>query len=501
MKNISNYLSKIPVADWFWTGAALVFIISLLLFFEIATRRWGWNRTGSRKAVHLIVGLLICTTPLIFSSKVPLIILSFLFITINLWAIKTRHLTGIHPNDQSYGTVFYPISILILDILFWPAHMMIFVLSTSIMVIADTMAALIGNNYASRFYIIYEEKKSIPGTITMYITSVILLLAGVQIFIANRLLDNVLLALLVGAIATAAELISKKGSDNFSVPLLVALFLYGFLGPAATVIHWQLIIGILLAALIAGLSYRWHFLKLNGAVITFLLGAVIFGFGGIKYTIPVLAFFIFSSLLSKAGKHKKMELESSFEKSGVRDLSQVLANGGMAGILVILIFIFQRNDWYPQYLAGLAVATADTWATELGVFSRSKPRMITTFEQVAAGVSGAISLLGSLAAVAGSCFILLSGLYFLRAAGQSSLDIIVIIIGSGVLGSFIDSFIGATIQAQYRCRICHKSTEKRIHCQQEAHLVRGNVFITNDLVNFISIMVGTMICFIMMVYV
>ncbi len=498
MKNILQNVLSIPVSDWFWTAAALLFISGLLIFIELATKKWGWDRTISRKAVHLIVGLSICSAPWIFVSKIPLIILSSLFIVINYWAIRTRHLTGIHLNDQSYGTVYYPISILLLDILLWPAYKILFVLAALIMVVADAMAALVGNNFASKFYVFYEERKSIPGSITMFITSVILLFAGTQLLIVQNLGQNLLLAILVGIVVTAAELISRRGSDNLSVPLIAALFLYGFLGPAAEGMRLQLSLGIILAGMVAMVSYRFHFLKMNGAVVTFLLGSIIFGFGGIKYTIPILVFFILSSLLSRVGRRRKTEMESSFEKSGVRDMSQVLANGGIAGILMIFIFILQRDDWYPVYLVAVAAATADTWATEIGIFSRSRPRLITNFKQVAAGYSGAISILGSLAAVCGSTVILLAGLYFLRDFGQWQAAIIWSVIGCGVLGSFIDSYIGATVQAQYQCKLCHKSTEKRIHCQQQAHLVSGKAWLNNDWVNFLSIAAATIISFILL---
>ena len=498
MKNILQNVLSIPVSDWFWTAAALLFIIGLLIFIELATKKWGWDRTISRKAVHLIVGLSICSAPWIFVSKVPLIILSSLFIAINYWAIRTRHLTGIHLNDQSYGTVYYPISILVLDVLLWPAYKILFVLAALIMVVADAMAALVGNNFASKFYVFYEERKSIPGSSTMFITSVILLFAGTQLLIVRNLGQNLLLAILVGIVVTAAELISRRGSDNLSVPLIAAIFLYGFLGPAAEVMRMQLSLGIILAGMVALVSYRLRFLKLNGAVVTFLLGSIIFGFGGIKYTVPILVFFILSSLLSKAGRVRKAEMESSFEKSGVRDMYQVLANGGVAGIMMILIFILQRDDWYPVYLVAVAAATADTWATEIGIFSWSKPRLITNFKQVAAGYSGAISILGSLAAVCGSAVILLAGLYFLRDSGQMQARIIWSVIGCAVLGSFIDSFIGATVQAQYQCKLCQKRTEKKMHCQQQAQLVSGKAWLNNDWVNFLSIAAATIINFILL---
>ena len=442
------------------------------------------------------MGLLICTTPLLFITHIPIILLSLLFVSIDWWAIKTRHLTGIHPNTKSYGTVFYPIAILILVLLLWSNYKIIFVLATLIMVIADAMAALVGNNYATKFYIFYEEQKSIPGSITMFATTGLLLFASIQFFGDNRMLDNLSVAVLIGVVATAAELISKKGSDNLSVPLIAALFLYGFLGEPSETIRFQLTLGIILAALVAAVSYQMCFLKMNGAVVAFLLGSIIFGFGGLKYTVPILLFFVLSSVLSKTGRRKKSELEQSFEKSGVRDMYQVLANGGIPGILMILIFLLQREDWYPIYLVAIAAATADTWATEIGVFSRHKPHLITNFKTTAPGTSGAISILGSLAAVMGSLIILLSGQIFMPESGTFKLVFFLSLVLCGVLGSFIDSIMGATIQAQYKCRSCQKNTEKMIHCQQSSILIRGHVLINNDLVNFLSIAAAVVISFV-----
>jgi uncharacterized protein (TIGR00297 family) len=496
LKASGVYVTQIPSSDWYWTGITLVSIFGLLIFIEIATRRWGWNRTVTRKSVHLLVGLLICITPFIFSSKVPLTILSVLFVGINWWAIKTHHLTGIHPDNQSYGTVFYPVAILILTQILWPEYKIIFILSTLLLVIADAMAALIGNNFASTYYVLYEERKSIPGSATMFGVSVILLFTGSQMFISSaHFAGNLLMAVLVGLVATGAELLSKKGSDNVSVPLITALFLYGFVGAHGQNVQTQLAAGIILALLTAALSYRFHFLKLNGAIVTFMLGSIIFGFGGLQYTVPILVFFILSSLVSKTGKQKKKELAGSFEKSDIRDMYQVLANGGMAGILVVLIFVVQQNTWYPYYLVAVAVATADTWATELGIFSRSMPRLITNFRQVPSGYSGAVSFLGSIAAAGGSLIILISGLYFLNRSGQSTSPVVFTVLFFGFTGSFIDSVLGATVQAQYRCTVCQKNTEKRIHCQHEAQLIRGYAWLTNDWINFLSIFLATLLSF------
>ena len=57
---------------------------------------------------------------------------------------------------------------------------------------------------------------------------------------------------------------------------------------------------------------------------------------------------------------------------------------------------------------------------------------------------------------------------------------------AGFAGSLIDSSLGATVQAGYRCAVCGVVTEKNHHCGQPAKLIKGLKPIDNDAVNFLS---------------
>ena len=248
---------------------------------------------------------------------------------------------------------------------------------------------------------------------------------------------------------------------------------------------------LLLAALVAYAAYRLRSLSRSGALAAFLLGVVVFGFGGLPWAVVLLTFFITSSGLSRVLKNRKKDLEQNFAKGARRDAGQVAANGGMAG-LAALASIFWPQSVLPWVLfsAAFAAANADTWATELGVFSRNWPRSIRTGQRVPRGTSGAISLAGSLAASAGSLLIALAAVLFWPITETLLTDRLwfgLIIAGAGFTGSLVDSLLGATVQAIYWCPQCAKETERTpLHiCQTPTTLLRGWKWMSNDVVNFL----------------
>jgi len=256
----------------------------------------------------------------------------------------------------------------------------------------------------------------------------------------------------------------------------------------------QLLLGILFAALIAFAAYRAHSLSKSGAWGAFLEGTIIFGLGGWKWAVLLLAFFVSSSALTRLSGKKKASLNEKFEKGGTRDIGQVLANGAIASLFAGLHFFFPACSWtWVVFAASLAAVNADTWATELGVLNPSLPRLITSWKPVECGTSGAISLYGTLAAAGGAALIAILGA-LLGPAGHvwASLEIIII---AGLLGSLFDSYLGATVQAIYRCPQCDKETEKHpLHtCGSETVQMRGWSWLNNDMVNLGCALVGAVI--------
>jgi len=263
----------------------------------------------------------------------------------------------------------------------------------------------------------------------------------------------------------------------------------------------QFLLGFLAAVLIAVAAYRAHSLSKSGALGALLEGTIIFGLGGWQWAILLLAFFISSSVLTRLFSRKKAALNEKFDKGGVRDISQVLANGGIASLFAGLHFFLPTASWtWMAFAASLAAVNADTWATELGVLNPTEPRLITRLrEQVERGTSGGISIYGTLAAAAGAAFIaLLTALLGKSVLPSNSLPApllcFIFITLAGLLGALFDSLLGATVQAIYRCPACNKETEKHpVHtCGTRTVQIRGWKWLNNDLVNLACALVGAL---------
>lgn len=177
----------------------------------------------------------------------------------------------------------------------------------------------------------------------------------------------------------------------------------------------------------------------SGAIAAFVVGTVVFGFGGWRAGLLLMTFFATSSALTRWHAERKRHPEHR----GGRTAGQVIANGLVAAILAVWFAIAPSPEVITAFAGAIAAATADTWATEVGLLSPSPPRLITTWRRVRAGTSGGVTLLGTAVGAAGASLIArLSQLVF-----GTSHDVVWIAAMGGV---FIDSLLGATLEGRVR---------------------------------------------------
>ena len=256
----------------------------------------------------------------------------------------------------------------------------------------------------------------------------------------------------------------------------------------------EFVVGALVSLAIAGAGYWRQALSASGVLGAFVTGSLIFGLGGWEWGLLLIVFFLSSSALSFYRAREKAQVAEKFSKGHRRDLVQALANAGVATVLAILSRFWSNRLWPIACAGAFAAVNADTWATELGVLAPRLPRLITSGRAVEVGTSGAISGVGTLAALGGALFIALFGAGAALIEGGGARVAGALLLAAtvgGLAGSLVDSLLGATVQAIYRCEQCHKETERRVHrCGQATRLVRGWRWMGNDVVNALASVVG-----------
>tara|TARA_B100001250_G_C19548920_1_gene678101 strand:- start:13 stop:720 length:708 start_codon:yes stop_codon:yes gene_type:complete len=220
-------------------------------------------------------------------------------------------------------------------------------------------------------------------------------------------------------------------------------------------------------------------LSISGFIGAALMAALLFGFGGYSYIYPIVVFFITSTILSLFKKQNTKIIKSD------RTIKQVYANGGIALFICILNHFFSHSLIYPCFLASLAAANSDTWGTEFGKKSNKNPIDILSGNVVIDGVSGGITLYGTIGSILGSISIGIIGYYFI-----TDIKIIFLIIISGFISSIFDSILGSSVQARYISPDGLIITEKY---EKSYYLYTGSKKINNDIVNLYCTISGSLI--------
>ncbi len=120
---------------------------------------------------------------------------------------------------KSFGTLFYCFSLFVLIYLFWESDPISLIVGFFIMTFGDGFAGLIGKNIQSKSWFLFNQKKSILGTLTMFTISLIIIF-GLSYYSEYSFNFNFFT---IAAIATALEQFSIFGIDNFTVPISSAM--------------------------------------------------------------------------------------------------------------------------------------------------------------------------------------------------------------------------------------------------------------------------------------
>lgn len=234
--------------------------------------------------------------------------------------------------------------------------------------------------------------------------------------------------------------------------------------------------------LLSLLAYYKKAITNSGIILAFICSFIITYYGGIPCFIILTIVFLGTVISGKIKQDKRKKLEEGIiEKTGAKDIYQIIANVSVGTIFVLIHGINHNAKNLIIYASCMAASLGDTLASNIGILSKKEPINIITWKKSKPGISGNVSLLGVISSLIGTTLIGL--IYYLFI--EHNLISLLIIMFIGLLGTIIDSILG-TMQVKYECKICHEITEKKEHCKEKTKRKKGLSWLNNDLVNLIS---------------
>lgn len=191
-----------------------------------------------------------------------------------------------------------------------------------------------------------------------------------------------------------------------------------------------------------------------------------------------LSVFVVDAVL---GEKMESATKDVHEKGGIRNYKQILANGSVGCICILLYKMRGQSAFLMAYYASIFEVMADSIASDVGVLSKHPPRDICTWKVVKRGISGGVSVLGLMASAI-ACVVagMVTGLIL-----KFGMREFILIIIAPYFGMLADSVIGSRLQVKYVCTVCGMPTEKNKHCGMQTVISGGFKKISNSMVNFI----------------
>ena len=203
----------------------LVIAVCLVVFAVLCIAEFGWRRGWlkneiGRKFVHIIVGSFVAFWPL-FLTWNQIILLSFAFAAVVMVSKRLKIFRAIHSVQRpTYGELFFAVTVGALALVTHDGW--IYMAALLHMSLADGFAAIIGIRYGkSSRYKVLGHTKSIIGTLTFFILSVLILDAY---SVGTSHIEPPMIGLIALG-ATMLENVSAKGTDNITVPIWIAVAL------------------------------------------------------------------------------------------------------------------------------------------------------------------------------------------------------------------------------------------------------------------------------------
>ena len=319
-------------APWIGIVSVLLVLTGLMAGLKALTRRLTINPELSRKAVHIVMGLVTLTFPWLFQKNWPVLLLALLAVAALAGTRLIRPLRqqfgGIINGVErsSLGEIYFPLAVGVLFLL--AEDRLLYVIPLLTLTLADAVAALVGTRYGTIRYQTSEGSKSAQGSLAFFTVAFLSALFPLLLMGDTGRAESVLIALVLGILVMMFEAISVGGLDNLFIPLGCYGLLRRYLPMHTDDLIFRLC-AICILALIVFLWRRRTTLKESALLAAALVGYMNWALGGWHWLAVSLFLFLTYTVLWPQTEENKRPVHT------VRVVAAVAAPG-MIWLLVLL---------------------------------------------------------------------------------------------------------------------------------------------------------------------
>ncbi|ODV57883.1 DUF92 domain-containing protein ASCRUDRAFT_73065 [Ascoidea rubescens DSM 1968] len=249
------------------------------------------------------------------------------------------------------------------------------------------------------------------------------------------------------------------------------------------------------------------------------------------YILLVVWFFVSSTYFTKFKAQRKLKKLITVSitdnpqhkiNHSARNHVQVIANSFTSTVLILAVYLSDLENRYVSssqsvpssklyesliigIIANYSSVISDTWSSELGILSESSPILITNFKKCPPGTNGGVTFFGLASGVSGALSIAIISVGFLQFifkdftvldGGARVLLVFSLIVLSGLFGTLLDSYMGATLQLSVASSDSHKIIEslngEKISSLQKIENIKrvsGLDILSNNGVNYLMTLI------------
>src|SRR3989344_5625041 len=185
--------------------------LALIVGVEVLKRRFLISTPITRRCTHIGAALIAALSPLFLGREI--IIISCLFFALLLFlSRRSNFFSSIHNvNRSTLGEVFLPLGEAFSALFFLPGGIKEFQFGVLVMGLSDAAAGIIGDKFGKHKVTIFGNKKSIEGSISFFLITLLLTF----IFVPTVGFHLILIPLVLMFV----ELVLGYGLDNLALPI------------------------------------------------------------------------------------------------------------------------------------------------------------------------------------------------------------------------------------------------------------------------------------------